>query len=396
MRHDFRCALHGLSTRVALLVVVLGLVTLFGCGCGTTGGAMRGDQIRVALFEGVPAVTIGGERPVTIRTHPSGRTIFSGTPGRRGVLVEHAGRGVTVGGRRYAVEGIEARIEGESGITVNGRPYRGRITVLRNPRDLTVVNTLSIEAYTRAVVPAEMLASWGGEALEAQAIVVRSFGAFHVQRNGTRPFDIPANRIVYKGMSEEDPRTTRAVEATRGLVLTYRGRLMLPYFSSCCGGYSEYAHNVWSGEQQTTRPVRCPYCRGTPGYAWRATLTSEELSRRLRPLGVTNVVALRVKERSKAGDRITRLEVTHVHNDETYKVAVALNKFRLLVGPDVVRSGLFTVRPQDGSFVFEGRGWGHGVGMCQWGAMKMAEQGNTYKQILAFYFSHSKLQRMSW
>jgi len=108
------------------------------------------------------------------------------------------------------------------------------------------------------------------------------------------------------------------------------------------------------------------------------------------------VVGLRVKARSKSGDRITKLEVIHVDEDVTYKVDVSLNKFRLLVGPDVVRSGLCTIRPQNGSFVFEGHGWGHGVGMCQWGAIVMAEKGKTYKQILAFYFPHSKLKRMNW
>ncbi|MBN1918247.1 MAG: SpoIID/LytB domain-containing protein [Verrucomicrobia bacterium] len=407
MRDDFPCSVrrfvHGFSTRIGLLVVVLGLVTLFGCGCGSGRGTgsgasapLRGDQIRVALLEGVREVRIGGEKRVTIRTQPNGRTVFSDKPGTRGVVVEHTSNGVTVGGRRYEAERIEARVDGDAGITINGRAYRGRITVLRNRHDLTVVNTLGIEAYTRAVVPAEMLASSGEEALEAQAIVVRSFGAFHVQRNGKQPFDIPAGRIVYKGMDQEDPRTSKAVDATRGVVLTYRGTLMLPYFSSCCGGYTEYAHNVWGGEQLTTRPVQCPYCKGTRHYEWRAEITSSELSRKLKPAGVTNIVALRVKERSTSGRRITKLEVTHVSNDETYKVTVTLNRFRLLVGPERVRSGLCTIRPQNGSFVFEGRGWGHGVGMCQWGAIVMADKGKSYKQILAFYFPHSRLKRMNW
>ncbi len=382
---------QNIRARAWLVVAVLGLVTLLGCNCGST-GAVRKGEIRVALLVGVPEVKIGGSKRMTIRAQPGGRTVYSGTPGRSGVRVRHHSRGVLVRGKRYEAERIEARIEGDAGIEVNGRPYRGRVTVLRNKRNLTAVNTLSIEDYTRAVVPAEMMPSAGRDALAAQAIVVRSFGAYHVKRNGERPFDIPASRIIYEGMDREDPRTNKTVDATRGMVLTHRGRLMLPYFSACCGGHTEYAHNVWAGEQRTTRPVKCPYCKGTPHYKWSARFSGDELGRRLRSLGVAKVLSIRVVKRSRAGRRITELRITHTAG----ATIVPLNKFRLLVGPDVIRSGLFKLSVRNGKFVFTGRGWGHGVGLCQWGAKVMADKGKSYRKILSFYFPGAKLKRMTW
>ncbi len=381
----------GLYARACLVLTVLALVTLLGCSCGP-GSAVRRGEIRVALLQGVPEVRIGGAERVTIRTHPGGKAVYSGTPGRDGVRVQHHSKGVVVRGTRYKADRLEARIDGGAGIEVNGRPYRGYVTVLRTDRKLTVINTLPIEDYTRSVVPGEMLPSADEEALEAQAIVVRSFGAYHVKRNSQRPFDIPARRIVYEGMQREDARTDRAVAATRGLVLTRRGRLMLPYFCTCCGGHTEYAKNVWPTEQTMTRPVRCPYCKGTPKYSWTATLSGDELGRTLRSLGVAKVLSIRVVKRSRAARRITRLRITHTAG----ATVVPINKFRLLVGPDVIRSGFFTLSAQDGKFVFTGRGWGHGVGLCQWGAMVMADNGKSYRRILSFYFPGAKLKRMAW
>jgi len=377
--------------RAGSLVVVLCLVTLLGCSCGSTSGARR-SEIRVALLDGVPSLEIGGSKHVTIRMHPGGRTVYSGTPGNSAVRIKHDRRGVLVRAKRYDAERLEARIEGNAGIEVNGAPYRGRVTVLRNARHLTVINTLPIEQYVRSVVPGEMIPSFDEEALEAQAIVARSFAAYHVKRNGKRPYDIPSKRIVYKGMRIEDRRTTKAVDATRGMVLARRGRLMLPYFCTCCGGYTEYPKNVWSSERTVTRPVKCPYCKGTPKYEWTATLSGEKLGRELRSLGVGKVLSIRVVKRSRAARRITQLRVTHTNG----ATVVPINQFRLLVGPDVIRSGFFKLSTKNGKFVFTGHGWGHGVGLCQWGAKVMADKGKSCREILSFYFPGAKVQRLKW
>jgi len=381
----------GTCARACLILAVLAPVTLLGCSCGP-GSSVRTSEIRVALLQGVPEVTIGGSERVTIRTEPAGRTVYSGTPGDAAVRVAHHASGLVVGGKCYRADRVEARIAGGAGIEVNGRPYRGRVTVLRDERSLTVVNTLPIERYVQSVVPGEMMASFPEEALKAQAIVARSFAAYHVKRNGKRPYDIPATRIVYKGMAVEDKRTTWAVKATRGLVLTRRGRLMLPYFCTCCGGHTEYPKNVWPSERTATRPVKCPYCKGTPKYDWTATLSGDELGRKLRSLGVAKVLSIRVVKRSRAGRRITKLRITHTAG----ATEVPINTFRLRVGPDVIRSGFFTLSAQDGKFTFTGRGWGHGVGLCQWGAKVMGDDGKSYRRILSFYFPGAKLKRMAW
>jgi len=382
---------RGLLLRGSTIAAALCLVVLLGANCGSSGSARRGE-IRVALHDGVPSVKIGGTKHLTIRMQPGGRTVYSGTPAGNPVEIRHHSGGLLVREKRYDAERLEARIEGSARIKVNGRPYRGRVTVLRNSRDLTVINTLPIEEYVRSVVPGEMLASFPEEALEAQAIVARSFAAYHVRRNAGRPYDIPANRIVYKGKAVEDPRTTKAADATRGMVLTRHGHVMLPYFCTCCGGHTEYPKNVWPSEATMTRPVKCPYCKGTPKYSWDATLSGDELGRKLRSLGVGKVLSLRIVKRSQAGRRVTQLRVTHEHG----ATVVPINTFRLLVGPGVVRSGLFDLTVRNGEFHFTGRGWGHGVGMCQWGAKVMADKGKSCREILGHYFPGAKLKRMSW
>jgi stage II sporulation protein D len=315
--------------------------------------------------------------------------VFAGDPGG-GVVVTHRADGLLVGGRRCRAERLEARIAGGAGLEGNGRPYRGRVTVLRGERGLTVVNTLPLEEYVRSVVPGEMLTSFPYEALEAQAIVARSFGAYHINRNGGQPFDIPATRIVYKGMAVEDAHTTKAVNATRGVVLVRHGTLMLPYFCTCCGGHTEYPNNVWPSEVTVTRPVACPYCKGTPNYGWTATLSGDELGARLRGRGVGRVLSIRVIKRSSAARRVTKLRITHTAGT----TEMSLNAFRLGVGPDVVRSGLCDLKAEDGRFVFTGRGWGHGVGLCQWGAKTMADSGKTCEQILSFYYPGAKTRKI--
>jgi stage II sporulation protein D len=403
--------------------------------------AEEGDLVRVGLITGQAEARLGGlgrvilgdtsgnvlgwlESELTLTAGPDGQIVVPGAGSFPGPLT------------------LRPEPSSPSGsVVVAGHPYRGEIQVLVRDGRLTVVNSLPLEDYLLGVVPREMPAGFPLEALKAQAVAARTY-ALYVRTAGTYAefgYDlVPTTACqVYGGVEAERESTTLAVRGTAGEVITYGGRYIGAFFHSTSGGFTESVEFVWG--------FACPYLKGVPDldqesahHTWSLSLTQAELTAKLEAAGhgvgevlglegvppqgpggryLERLVAgragqarLRSEElRSILGLRSTRFEV----RGEKPKVESVAGRLDLgavsVVGADgqatassatvsvlgatqLVAAALaeaWAVAPVlvPATFIFDGHGWGHGVGLSQWGARGLALEGKTYRDILTYYYT---------
>ncbi|MBU4310377.1 SpoIID/LytB domain-containing protein, partial [bacterium] len=245
--------------------------------------------------------------------------------------------------------------------------------------------------YLYGVMKHEISPAWPREAVKAQAVAARSFALNKKLKNIGKPYDLVATILaqVYGGLSGEDPRSNEAIDETRGEVLTYEGELIAAYYHATCGGETEDVENVWGGRLPYLKSVRCKYCKDSPHYEWEKELSLSDISNALSRKGISEIESIEVYKRSST-ERVVELVV----EDEFGKHIISGNQFRMALGPNVIRSTYFKMKEKRGRVEFKGRGWGHGVGMCQWGARGMAEKNFSYKEILKHYYTEVKIQKI--
>jgi stage II sporulation protein D len=337
-------------------------------------------------------------------------------------------RAETLDGAGFEVRSVEFGI-GYPNHGVENRSYRGALSFAADVEGtLAVVNLVSLEDLLRGLVPSEIFAAAPAEALRAQAVTARGEVLAKV---GTRHLADPyllcseQHCAVYRGRSGEAPSTNAAVEATRGEALfSTSGRLVDSVYSAVCGGHTENNEAVWGGVPDPSLrgkpdvlepvadlpdPQRAPArflafdlpaaCRkgrfAQPGrYRWERRFTAEQLDALAAPLGVGAVQHLQPLERGVSG-RVRLLLVSGSEGATELRGELTIRKrFGML------NSALFTVseeRDEHGrpaAFVFRGGGWGHGVGMCQTGAIGRAEAGQDYRAILRHYFNGAEVARI--
>ncbi len=292
-------------------------------------------------------------------------------------------------GGRLVLDGAlqpEARLEllpNEGTFQVGERTYRGAlIATAAEDGKLDLDNALPPEDYLRSVVGSEMYARWPLEALMAQAVAARTFMLYTCATRGY----LTTVDMAYKGTSAESSATDLAVRLTEGIILTYQGRILHAYFHSTCGGQTTSVDKAFADEPiPPLSGVPCTYCRQSPYYGWEAELAAARIPHLLDDERVKAVHSIRPE--GTAPDGVARYVVL---NDE---VRMAAGAFRLSVGADLLRSARFTVQRRGGRFIFRGGGYGHGVGLCQWGARGLAEAGRTWRQILAHYYPGASLRQ---
>jgi stage II sporulation protein D len=287
--------------------------------------------------------------------------------------------------------------------------YQGILRLLPGTaRGVNVVNVVPMEVYLRGVVPSEMPDRFEPAALAAQAIAARTY-AFY-QRNthdhDAEAWDVRADEgsQVYTGLEHQGdaPRAVRAVERTRGIVSTWAApdgqSIYCTFFSSTCGGHTQPASAIGAGDgaDPLTHSVSCTACRRSPYFTWGPVSVSldeidSHLRRRyarIRELGpIRNV---QVVTQSPWG----RIESLAVVDADGRSVTLRGEDFRLAVDPTGrrLRSTFVSIRVDAGVVHFEGgRGFGHGVGLCQWGAEGLARAGWPAHEILAHYYPGSRL-----
>lgn len=301
-------------------------------------------------------------------------------------------------------------------VSFKGKRYRGLLRTVATDSGTVVVNVLPLEDYLKGVVPLELGERPAAEraALEAQAIAARSYTASRLSaartgRGRSEHFDLVPSTAdqVYGGADAERPNASAAVDATRGLVLLYGGRVISAPYSSACGGETAGAEEAWSGQpvaylrrvsDRIGRSERY-YCDIAPRFYWERTVSGSELDaavgRYLRtvtdvpPQGPGEVRSLRVAERFRGG-RVKVLEVRTARG--TFDVGG--NDARAILrtpSGEPLPSSYFSVSTEGGDagisrVILRGNGYGHGVGLCQWGAIGRARAGQSARHILRTYF----------
>jgi stage II sporulation protein D len=365
---------------------VVALAVLLCAGTPPGHGPVRAQPaeiVRVALLLDQDLVTVVAGGPVELLDVTSDRRL-----GRdAGRLVFRAGpSGIE---HEDAVYAGPLRVEPRAGLLqVNGRAYRGAIEIRRAPSGrVLVINELGIEEYLYGVVRSEMDPRWPVEALRAQAVAARSLAAVGSGRFAAEGYDLRAttDSQVYGGVAAEDARTTAAVDATRGQVILHDGRPVFAAYHADSGGATESSEHVWGSVLPHLRGVQDPFARDAPNHRWTLRLEfatiEAALQRARRP--VAGLQGVEVVATSPSGRAMTVRLVT-----AGGALEMRGSDFRLAVGPGIVRSTLFTVRPLAGDAVeVSGRGSGHGVGLSQWGARGMALAGRDHAEILRHFYT---------
>jgi stage II sporulation protein D len=348
-------------------------------------------EVRIGLWVGARSVRIGPGPCRVVEGRDQGRVLDL----RASLVAAPGSLGIKFNGKHQGQKLVVAPVGEADGVRAEGRLYRGRLELRRTRRGLTVVNIVSVEDYVRGILVREMSARWPLEALKAQAVASRTYVLKNRGRHGRDGFDLCATDHcqVYGGRSDESPSTDQAVAATRDeVVVDGKQRLVNAVFHACCGGSTEAAQNVWrEGPSPAIRPIRCRWCRESPHFHWVAKIKSADLSRGLRDEGadVGEVKNLSIVSRSASG-RVHRIRV---YGTKGYR-EISGHTFRLSANPRTVRSTLWTGLSRDGNnWRVHGAGWGHGVGLCQWGAENLARQGMSHRSILRYYYQGAKLLR---
>lgn len=299
--------------------------------------------------------------------------------------------GIQMGAALQPVEGVRIT-SGREEVNVQGKIYHNAIQLLKNPKGtLTVVNEIDVEDYLKGVLPSEMHSTWSEEALKAQAVISRTYAIFKNIENKDLPFTLSSDveSQVYGGKKVEQPSTNKAVQKTRGEILTYHGKIFPAFFHAACGGRTTRSNWVWNIESHPSlKGVECNYCLGFKFDNWKVQYTAMEIRSLLAKKGfsVPAVNSISLKDVDVSGR--PRYLVVH-YPGGSQKIPV--QKFRIAVGADKLRSAKMTVSQSGDPFEFQGRGWGHGVGLCQWGAKRLAELGYKYQDILRFYYPESEI-----
>lgn len=285
--------------------------------------------------------------------------------------------------------------------------FAGRLRIIAD-ETLQIINEVEIEDYVASVVASEIWPSFNEEAFRAQAIVTRTYVLYHMLRRTDSAYDVAATQgsQVYRGIRGDavGRLAAEATEYTRGLVCTWRDqdsdRIFCTYYSAACGGMSQSAAPL--GAESDIPPlsggVRCDYCKIAPGQTYRwgpARLSLREVYQKLceRFPDLTSLRSIR---------NIEPGELTRFGRPLTWRVTgsageprdVLAERFRLAVAPNVIKSTDCNIRIEGGDVVFDdGKGYGHGLGLCQWGMQGQALEGRKAGEILRYYFPGSRLLR---
>jgi stage II sporulation protein D len=345
---------------------------------------VEGYKVRIALMQRVRSVEITSRGDYSIWSGDDGQKLKTV---RSGALTRFrlSGGQWEINSERAACNKILISSERGNPLTINDKTYRGQIQLVRDNGGFTAVNILSMEEYLYSVVPKEVSKEWPMEALKAQSVAARTYAMNRMNSRNNHDYDLVCTQMdqVYGGYESERERTTQAVDATRGEILVYDGEPIICYFHANSGGMTEDGYQAFGVRRAYLRATPDPYSKGTPGYRWSLRISAKELQKRLiaKGYGCGSISSVIISDKSPSG-RVKEVKVFHSRGVTDIDGAA----FRWKVDSTMMRSTLFSIRKEGNYFVFEGYGYGHGVGMSQWGCYNQARQGKDYRDILSYYY----------
>ncbi len=353
--------------------------------------AVAEEEVRVALLEGQKRVELAGKGLTLFDADDGHQLVRFGPKGHSVLEAEAADLVVKDAAGRVLARGANILAEADGALRVGKGVYFGRVEVDHQAAGkLLVVNRLPLETYLLGIVGSEMNPLWPVEALKAQAVAARTYAMQRrmMMRAAGKRFDLGADVLsqVYKGADRIGPNVIRAVKETRGEVLAFGHDLVEALFHSTCGGHTSSAREVFGRAVPYLVEQRCQWCRQSERHTWTVSLPLKLISDRL------------VKARL-VRNPITKLE----RKDDAAMVSVVDKKGTQKLGPKQLRAAVgysalyseqFSARTRGEQVEITGRGFGHGVGLCQWGAKGMADADKKYSEILGHYYQGAKLKRL--
>ena len=347
------------------------------------------SEVKLTVEDGPLAVYLPSGGPPAMRLQ-TGETVVAGIR-QTDVYVRRKNNGL------YATR-LDLRPAGEdaswsvSSDQLEARTYSGELHLAPAPEtnaSLLLVNDVPLNDYVASVV-AEEYGLDDRAGTRAMAVVARTYGLFASAKFGGAydQADGTASQ-VYEGLDVITDRSRRAARATKNEVLTYDGNLIQSVYFSSSGGHTANNEDVWDAEQPLPylRGRDDPYDEGSPHHRWSVTVDRSSLLQMLTRDQGTLVEGFVIEDKAAHG----RVETVKILRSDEKTPKMKANAFRLLVNRNLeavtLKSTWFTARRQGDQYVFEGRGFGHGVGLSQWGAHTMAQRGRSYREILRFYYT---------
>ena len=291
---------------------------------------------------------------------------------------------ILFGNKRFEREAIKI-ILSDREIKINERNYSGNIIIIPqlNDKFLVIEETL-VENFLSGVVSSEVPMSWTDDTLLAQTVTARTFTLYQKKKHDSDAYHIRELDLAYKGKSNENARAVAAVKESEGIIMVYDQQIFPGYFHSTCGGHTEDAGLVF--KKKSIPPlsgVPCGYCEDSKYYRWSREINKNEIVRKLYKSSGKNNSLISIKPVNVGpGGHAGRIKIdTSKKRDE-----MNANVFRLLIGPKKLLSTAFTISNNGKKVKINGRGWGHGVGLCQFGSQKMGTLGFKWENILKHYY----------
>ncbi len=361
------------------------------------------DVIRVRIFEREAPTCIDVRSPESVDVH-----VRLGRPAtltdRSIQICSHKGAlRVTSGNETTYARHLDIQSRGQvdvtakrQGMQAETRTYPDHLTLSPDGDGLMIVNVTRLDPYVAGVIAKEYGLD-DDEGTEAMAIVARTYALRIQDRRRDQPYDVVDNTSdqVYKGIGDATRRALTAANHTSGRVLTHNGQLVEAVYSASNGGHGADNDDVWqSAPISYLRGRPDPYDRVSPVHTWTARLDRNRVLDALTRTSGRQVTGWLIEDRTPDG-RVRTITLLHGSSRSTIRGTQFRSAVTAQMGVSSVRSTLFDATRQGDSYVLEGKGFGHGVGMSQWGAHGMAKQGKSAEEILAFYYPGTRVEKRS-
>ncbi len=315
--------------------------------------------------------------------------------------VEPTQSGLKIGHSTFAVERLEVVPQTQPAIRVNGHLYRGHVRLFkRTDGRVSAVNVLPMEEYLASVVDSEMPASFHDAARRAQAIVARTYARYQQQHaDPAAVYDLFNSQrsqkylgVEYRDsngrrLAGESVSSRRAVSDTRSMVLQHRGHLFSAYYSAVCGGRTTAGKELFEDAAPVLKSVPCEWCRESNYFRWTAEVSEQDVLHGLRDLKPLSILAS-IQQTAGPGDGvISRFQI----GDGRKSLDINGVQLRERLPAGTLRSPHFALSLNKHVVKVAGRGHGHGVGLCQWGANGQAQAGKSCFEILRHYYPGATL-----
>lgn len=310
------------------------------------------------------------------------------------VLISRDARKINILNKYYS---LPVKLHSKSEIIIDGKVYPGEIEIISNNNTLTLINILDIETYLYGVLPYEVVSSWNDEMLKVQAIIARTYTISNLGRHKNSGYDLCStiHCQVYNGISKKmHQKAKKAVDSTLGLVIIdSKNNPIQAYYHAACGGATEDVSEIWGmSSLEYLVGVKCKYCKNSPYEKWEYKILKSDFLKLLKEKGYSfdrDIKKINILSYTRNG----RVKELKIESDKS-QLVIKSEELRKLLGYSNLRSTRITKIEIKENFVyFFGSGWGHGVGLCQWGAAYLASGGKKFDEIIKYYYPNTKIKK---